>query len=1152
MQRTSKKISNSRSTGGGGNNFERHVQAMFLLSMLVDGYAPILDYPVTELSFQTRPLSIETDDLMVIASCANKKEKLLCQIKSNISFTKKDKDFQDVISAAWNDYNSSVFNKETDKIALITDTVAKASLESVRTIHTQANSTVDANDFLMRINQSNCFSDKMREKLDTLKYCLTEAKGAELSDNELYGFCKVFSVVLFDGSYEKGIQKALCTSLIRCKSRENPRIVWDALTNYAGQCNENGAHINKSSVDVYIKELFDRQDTNGNAKTSVLIPSQKMACAFIIGSWDENNEADRETIETISGLPYYEFLQFARERIEAKDPLFSLTNGVWRISYRKKNWHQVKDSLYDDIIRRAFHACSQIILEESQKYTNRTGCVPIRPINGWFAHSDALRTSICQGLCLLSNNAAPKNSTAGLVKGEATRLVNNLFQKCTWRTLAGLGDLFPIIAEMSPHTFLQKLEEYSINKKTDLRMLFPKTSQTPFDSNDLMPIMWSLERLAWIPEYFIACVRCLGIMAAAGNQNANKENASFNSIVWILNAFKEQTYATIEQRENALKALKNDSPELCWRVIKALLPESSFSFCDSQKPMFIDISSIENDAPQNKPEELFCLYVNLAIQLAGGSAARLSELSAHTSFMSGQTFSEFMNTIIDSSSKWSDQEKYPVWDGLCSLKVRVVFDNNRTEPQTPLFSLLCKTISKTKPTDIWYQYLRLFTKQHEYLLSNDDHYEKLEKDQKAAILDIYTKRGIDSVISFGEQVKDLYDVGRKLGTVLSRLQIDEILGEYYQNVASKFYPAVIDGYIRHKGENELLEMRLERFDESFRSKVLLTAPFVPEVFSIVNRVLENKSLYWENVYVNLYASDWSETTIKTITEELENVERFDALINAIGPLVKKIPLPDSKLQYIMRGAINKGLLNTLDSHAVRCIIKKMQLAEKPDIDALAEIEYAFLPFLDKFSSTHPKALYYKLANDSNFFCSLMKRAYKPYHREEKTQHLSDGEAQRLFILVYDFCIVPGTDWNGLFVEEVFQGWLNRTLKWARETDREAVVQQTIGNGLSFAEKTDGLPNDVILRELNKLENKEMRRGYMLGVCNQRGAHFIDPEGKPEIALSEKYKEYANAAYDKGYSRIAETMMAISKDYLKEAETNKKEYEAYSRVEKVEI
>lgn len=62
--------------------------------------------------------------------------------------------------------------------------------------------------------------------------------------------------------------------------------------------------------------------------------------------------------------------------------------------------------------------------------------------------------------------------------------------------------------------------------------------------------------------------------------------------------------------------------------------------------------------------------------------------------------------------------------------------------------------------------------------------------------------------------------------------------------------------------------------------------------------------------------------------------------------------------------------------------------------------------------------------------------------------------------------------------------------------------QTVGSGLSYAKlDNDKLPPKTIIEELNMAENEELRRGYYLGVVNQRGVHWVDPEGKPELELA---------------------------------------------------
>ena len=75
-------LSNSFTTGSGGANFERRIQAIFVLTLLVDGFSPILGTPIERIEFQAKHLGYDIDDLVVISS---KGEKLLCQMKHSLS-----------------------------------------------------------------------------------------------------------------------------------------------------------------------------------------------------------------------------------------------------------------------------------------------------------------------------------------------------------------------------------------------------------------------------------------------------------------------------------------------------------------------------------------------------------------------------------------------------------------------------------------------------------------------------------------------------------------------------------------------------------------------------------------------------------------------------------------------------------------------------------------------------------------------------------------------------------------------------------------------------------------------------------------------------------------------------------------------------------
>ncbi len=1140
LQQRLKQLSSPFATGGGGNNFERHVQAVFMLSLLVDGFSPVINAPVKVLHFQAKHLGYNTDDLVVISGIQTRGKKLLCQIKNDIRITKTDQTFQEVITAAWNDYISDQFDRDIDRIALVTSVIAKPSLGSLIVIHEQAIRSINAEDFLQRIGQSNFISSDTRHKFEVLKHCLCKAKGNELSEEEIYGFSQAFIPVVFDGNYEGSVHEALCQSLIRCKSDSDPRKVWNMLTFYAGQYNQSAASITMANIASEIKELFGFK-TEG-IKRERFIPSEFWAWFALIGAWNENNTEDKRAIECITGRSYSEFLAFARERLNAGDQYISLTDGIWSISYRREIFLLVKDSLFDDAILNAFNTASQIAVESSKRFENADDVDFFRPASGWFSNSDSFRKGLCEGLCLMANNSPPKNSSTGLVERQAFILVRDLLSKSSWKTLAGLEGLTSLFAELSPKAFLQGLESLYVKRGSDLQKLFPKKNRAFNNDNHLVHILWSLEKLAWIPEYYGRCVRCFSMLELSGYEKTNHRNIPFNSLITILNAFKPQTYASLQQMKNAILAIQRDSQDLCWAVIKALLPESSFVLVETPKPKYINISSCEREFSEDELKELLKYYIDTAVQMSYESTDRIAVLSKHIDYMSNDMISTYMQQIISAAANWTDEMKYPVWDSLNDLRVRVIIENKGTEPDSLLFQLLSQAIKASMPLDKWYQYLHLYTDNlDEYYLEEYSSsnivlgFEERDVARSEAILDLYNSYGIDKVILFGDSIKNQLDVGQKLGASLNCSQIGEVLHRYSEAQNSQFYPAVINAFIAAHGVQSLFEIGLEDYDESFRAKVLCSAPFNPETFSVLDQLLSDKTLYWKNVPVLWFSPKWENKTVEAMIHELATVGRFDAIINSLGHYIERISISEELLKSIMYNAASEIKLDRLDSHAACRIINQLQASATPDIELLSAIEYAFLPFMTASSGTRPKALYYKLSNDSDFFCDLMELTFKPHHAEHPDHELSVGVQQRLYQLIFNYCVVPGVDWNGDFSPMAFREWVSSSIKWAEETDRLAVVQQTIGNGLSHAKIVDGLPDDEIMKVLNEPQNLDMRKGYQIGILNQRGAFWVDPEAKPELELARRYDGYANAAEDRGFSRFAETLKDISDSYFREAE-----------------
>lgn len=197
-----------------------------------------------------------------------------------------------------------------------------------------------------------------------------------------------------------------------------------------------------------------------------------------------------------------------------------------------------------------------------------------------------------------------------------------------------------------------------------------------------------------------------------------------------------------------------------------------------------------------------------------------------------------------------------------------------------------------------------------------------------------------------------------------------------------------------------------------------------------------------------------------------------------------------------------------------------------------------LPMLDDYSEVRPRALNTRLSLEPEYFCSLIELCYKERNGEKREIELNKSLSDRLYEILFQFKVIPGIDWNGNFDAKRFDYWMKTVKTWSRDNDRYEVAMHTVGSGLSYAElDEDKLPQTAVIEELNRVENEELRRGYYLGIINQRGVHWIDPEGKPELELAEDYENRANIAESRGYSRYAGILRVIGDEFKREAKSN---------------
>ena len=203
---------------------------------------------------------------------------------------------------------------------------------------------------------------------------------------------------------------------------------------------------------------------------------------------------------------------------------------------------------------------------------------------------------------------------------------------------------------------------------------------------------------------------------------------------------------------------------------------------------------------------------------------------------------------------------------------------------------------------------------------------------------------------------------------------------------------------------------------------------------------------------------------------------------------------------------------------------------------LIRIEWKYLDFLKSSDGYSPVTIWKEMANNPDFFMKILKQ-YRG-DPDNKTEDSIEA-AKKSFSVLYHWKSVPGLQDNGTIDVEKLDNWIEAVKIEASKCGLLRLAQEEFGK-VSFYSPQDPDGFFINRRIAYYLQNETaegVRVGYSVEAFNSRGAHWVDPTGKPEFDLEEKYNNMANAADEEGMFRFANTLREIAQTYHDEAIDN---------------
>jgi len=877
----------------------------------------------------------------------------------------------------------------------------------------------------------------------------------------------------------------------------------------------------------------------------------ELTIAELLGAWNQESDADRQVVEGLAGKSYGEWIEtLYKVAVEPSTPL-TLRDKTWKMVARYEGWYSLGPRISDKLLDAFKVQAIRVFGEIDPKFEIPTDQRFAANVYGKsLRHSESLRKGMADTLALLGSHPGSLTMCSrGKPEAIATAIVSQILNSGDWKLWASVNRYLPLLAEAAPKAFADAVDKALDFDPTPFSEVFAQEGDGITGENHMTGLLWGLESLAWDSNSLTRITVTLGQLAAQ-DPGGNWANRPINSLIMIFLPWLPQTTASIEQRRTAIKTLIREQPNVAWSLLLRLLPRAQQSSHGIHKPTWKDIGDLkwEKGVTHGEYWEQVAAYADMAIGLAIGNRSRLFELVQRIDDLPPPALEKMLEHLTsDTVRRLTEDEREPIWDELMNVvaKNRKYCDAEWALPKQWVDKIAAVT-DKLKPTSAQMQYARLFGNRDLEIFEEQDDFEtqhkKLEDLRNKAVAEILKKSEIEGILKFVAFVNASWRVGLSLGRI-GNADTDSSLLPVKLEECDKKTGTFISGYITTsystRGEEWAASVINSDWTETQVVVFLGYLPFIPWTWAMAARLLGSKEdVFWKRTGANPY--DTKEPLLPAIEKLMKCGRPMAALRLIYREMYLKRP-PDVN---VTADALIAAISSTeehrhLDSYEIGELIKSLQKDPNTNREKLYQIEWGYSELFVVGHDLHPVTLENALASDPATFCELVRYVYrskndsdpKPKHTEQEKRF---GVAA--WRMLHDWHTPPGSCSDGIFDGEHLISWTQAVLVSASDSGHLEVCQSLIGKVLIHTPPDpDGLwIHRAAATLLNDKDANEMRAGFLNGIYNSRGTHWVDSTGAPERALAAKYRDSASKVETAGYYRFAESLRSLSESYEREA------------------
>jgi len=878
----------------------------------------------------------------------------------------------------------------------------------------------------------------------------------------------------------------------------------------------------------------------------------KLAVAAVLGSWTEKSDADRAVVERISGNSYGEWIGKMREITLRPGTPLTQRDGNWKFVARYEAWYALGPRLFDEHLDRLRTAAISVLQEKDPQFELPTEERYASRIHGKvLAHSHHLRNGIAESLALLgSHSKALTSCTLGKAEGTAVVSVRAILADADWLRWASLNQLLPLLAEAAPGEFLDAVEKALNSDPCPFDEVFAQEGDGFMGGTYMSGVLWALETLAWDANYLSRVVIFLGELAAR-DPGGRFSNRPANSLTTILLPWMPQTCAPVAKRGAAVATLLAELPDIGWKLVVSLLPQSHSMSSGTRRPAWRE--TIPNDWTKGVTHreywEQVGLYSEMAITAAKSNREKLAELIDHMENLPPPAHEQLLVHLgSDTVMTMSEADRLVLWTELADLvtKHRKFSDAGwaMKPEQVDKIAALAARLAPDAPA---FRHQRLFSERDFDLYVEKGNYEEqhneLEDRRQKAIEEVAANGGAQAVLAFATAVQSPWRVGIAFGVVAGN-EVDGVvlpdLLESDQKSLAQFAGGFVWSRFRSRGWQWVDDIDTSRWTPSQIGQFLSFLPFLPDTWERSKRLLEgNESAYWSKTSANPYEA---KADLEPAVDQLIQYGRPYAAIRCLQRMRHdKQPFDNGRAVRALLTALKSSeSAHSMDAYEIVEIIKALQNDPGTSPDDLFRVEWAYLPLLDRHEDASPKLLERRLSNEPGFFCEVVRLVFRSKKEERPAEEPTEDRtniATNAYRLLSEWRTPPGCRESGTYDGDALAAWLDAVKKECSDTGHLEIAMTMLGHALIHVPPdSDGLwIHRSAAAALNAKDAGDMRDGFRTELYNSRGVHWVDPTGKPERELGDKYRAQAEAIEGAGYHRLATTLRELAGSYEREAE-----------------